>query len=113
MGGSRSGRNSGVPVIEHGLKVDLRWLKKRRLFRPGFWHDWTTLSWSSGARIGVRCFDGSNAEVPLFHLRYWVDGQRIEEAIRLERFPQHTIVQRCTGAARWSLPRLASGFARH
>ena len=92
MGGSSSGRHSGAPVIEHGLKIDLRWLRKQRMFRPGFWHGWTTLSWSGGARIDVLCFDGSNAEFPVFRLKYRVNGQLIEEAIRCNGFRSHLAV---------------------
>jgi hypothetical protein len=33
MGGSGSGRNSGRPVIEQGLKLDLRSLRRRGLFK--------------------------------------------------------------------------------
>jgi hypothetical protein len=97
MGGFGSGRQGSLPVIEDGLKLDLRRLRKQGQFIPGVTFATGKLVWSnthSGeevANIGYSFC--SSGEFPWFRVQYTTtprggEPQSIDEKFELERFPQ-------------------------
>jgi hypothetical protein len=88
MGGSRSGRHSGANVIEHGLKLDIRQLRRDRIFQPGISGSYR-YSWSNGAVVTL-AFDWSQWTMGFASLRikFSANGQPVDDHISLESFPQ-------------------------
>lgn len=112
MGGFGSGRSGTLPVIENGLKLDLRRMRKLGQFVPNAHFASGRLTWSythSGeeiASIGYSfCSTGDN---PWFRVKYTTtpygeEPQKIDEKFVLERFPQPF------GGHRWYFICLQSG----
>lgn len=97
MGGYGSGRQGWLPVVEDGLKLDLRRLRQRGDFSKNVVARNGTLTWSytrTGEKIATVGYSyDSWCEAPWFRLQYTVtasdgDAHRIDETIRLERFSQ-------------------------
>jgi hypothetical protein len=88
MGGLGSGRHSGANVIEHGLKLDIRQLRRAGILRPGI-SGWYAYSWSGGAGVTL-AFDWSRWDMGFGSLRikYTANGQLVDDHISLERFSQ-------------------------
>ena len=97
MGGLGSGRSGSLPVIENGLTLDLRRMRKHGNFVPDVNFASGTLTWSytqSGeeiANIGYSyCSTGDD---PWFRVKYTStpyggEPHKIDERFELERFPQ-------------------------
>ena len=97
MGGFGSGRQGSLPVIEDGLKLDLRRMRKQGLFLPDAHLANGKLIWSythSGeevANIGYSYC--SSGERPWFRVKYTSTPRggepiSVDEQFNLERFPQ-------------------------
>jgi hypothetical protein len=81
MGSSFSGRHSGAPIIEHGLKLDIRRLRKQGLFRPGQCRQ-VSISWSSGSSVRLVF------EPDVMRILYNANGQPVTDRVSLAPFPQ-------------------------
>ncbi len=115
MGGLGSGRSGSLPVIENGLKLDLRRMRKLGQFVPGAHFASGNLVWSYThsdeqiANIGYSfCSTGDD---PWFRVQYTTtpygeEPQKIDEKFNLERFPQPY------GGHRWYFICLQYGKAR-
>ena len=97
MGGFGSGRKGSLPVIENGLKLDLRRLRKQGQFVPNLAFASGKLIWSythSGKQIANIGYSFcSSGEFPWFRVQYTTtprgcEPQSIDERFELERFPQ-------------------------
>ena len=97
MGGLGSGRNSGRPIIDQGLKVDLRSLRRNGQFKCDGNHYHTQLHWTwsyTGEKVGnVRmsyCAGGEGSWLRLEYTAtpYGEEPIRVNETFELERFPQ-------------------------
>ena len=66
MGGYGSGRSGWLPTIENGLKLDLRALRRQKLFKPDGNHRYTPLTWTNTytrkeiATVGLTICAGSD-----------------------------------------------------
>ena len=98
MGGSGSGRNSGRPVIDQGLKLDLRFLRRRGLFiADGCCRLYARLSWTytytdeKVSSIGMSYCAGEDASwlrLEYTSTPYGDKPFKVSETFNLRRFPQ-------------------------
>ena len=99
MGGFGSGRKGGdLPVIEQGLKLDLRSLRRQGLFDPEGICQFISLRWTSSATgettASAQVSYSTRPDGKWLRLQYAVtrysDGERVsvDETFRLEAFPQ-------------------------
>ena len=97
MGGMGSGRNSGRPVIERGLKLDLRSLRRQRQFVPDGIQRWFNITWSitqTGERTGSASIEYCAGRTENWlRLRYsvtdyWGERTDVNETFQLVSFPQ-------------------------
>ena len=97
MGGFGSGRQGSLPVIENGLKLDLRRMRKQGQFIPDVSFAGGRLVWSdthSGAQVANIGFSFcSSGDHPWFRVQYTTtqrasEPQKIDEKFNLERFSQ-------------------------
>jgi hypothetical protein len=97
MGGYGSGRNSGRPNIDQGLKLDLRSLRRREMFIPDGMERHTSVQWTYTyteehvATIGLAyCAGASGGSLRLTYTStpYGQEPQKINETFQLIRFPQ-------------------------
>jgi hypothetical protein len=104
MGGSGSGRNSGRPTIEQGLKLDLRSLRRRGQFCPDGNCRYVGLQWTytytneKVASIGMSYCAGSEEgwlRLTYTSTPYGSEPVEVNETFQLERFPQPF------GGSRW------------
>jgi len=97
MGGLGSGRTGSLPIIEQGLKLDLRRLRRQGVFTPDGAERWTTLTWTNSV---------TGERISTCHLRYragpgkgWLrlkyrvtpygrEPRDIDDLFILEPFPQ-------------------------
>lgn len=90
MGGLGSGRQGHCAIIESGMTIDLRRLRRQGLFRDGYGHS-RRLSWNNGASCWFS-FDALDAPF-WFRIEYsWTlgDGRKaeVDERMPLSAFPQ-------------------------
>lgn len=97
MGGYGSGRQGWLPVIENGLKLDLRRMRKHGQFVNNANCSSGSLVWSythTGERSSSKGFAYcSHGNAPWFRVNYTVtryDDEKVseDERFQLERFPQ-------------------------
>jgi hypothetical protein len=97
MGGLGSGRHGSLPVIENGLKLDLRRMRQQGQFRANVSLATGSLIWSdtqTGERVATIGFSYcSSGDSPWFRFqftvsRYGGDAEKVDERIDLERFAQ-------------------------
>ncbi|MEO7864130.1 MAG: hypothetical protein ABIU05_27585 [Nitrospirales bacterium] len=97
MGGLGSGRSGGLPIIDQGLKIDLRSLRRRGQFRADGNHYQINLQWTysyTEEKVGnVRmsyCAGGDGSWLRLEYTATPYGGEpfRVNETFALERFPQ-------------------------
>lgn len=97
MGGSGSGRNSGRPVIEHGLKLDLRSLRRRGLFKADGCQRYLSLSWTytyteeKVSSIGMSYCAGEEEgwlKLEYTSSPYGEEPFKVSDTFLLHRFPQ-------------------------
>jgi hypothetical protein len=81
MGSSFSGRHSGAPIIEQGLKLDIRRLRKQGLFQPGQCRQ-VSISWSSGSSVRLVF------EPEAMRILYNANGLPVNDRVSLVSFPQ-------------------------
>jgi hypothetical protein len=88
MGGLGSGRCSGTNIIEYGLKLDIRRLRRHGILKPGT-NGWYSHSWSNGASVTL-VFDWSQWMTGSASLRikYNANGDPVDDCISLEHFAQ-------------------------
>ena len=103
MGGLGSGRNSGRPVIERELRLNIRSLRRQRQFVPDGIQRWLNLTWSNtqtGERTGSASIEYCAGRTENWlRLRYsvtdyWGERTDVNELFRLVSF----------AAALWGLP---------
>lgn len=98
MGGFGSGRQGSLPIIEEGLKLDLRRLRQQGLFTPNGNMIQTNLRWTNTytgeelASCSLRYCAGASSSwlnLKYSHTPYGSDEpRRVDDLFRLERFPQ-------------------------
>ena len=97
MGGYGSGRSGSLPTIEQGLKLDLRALRRQKLFKPDGNQRYTPLTWTNTytgeeiATVGLSICAGSDDN--WLRLNYTVtrSGEepfKVSETFHLENFAQ-------------------------
>ena len=97
MGGYGSGRSGSLPIVEQGLRIDLRSLRRRRLFNADGNHYQTNLQWTynyTGEKVAnvvmSYCAGGQGSWL---RLEYTVtlhgeEPFKVNETFALERFSQ-------------------------
>ena len=97
MGWYGSGRSGSLPIVEQGLRIDLRSLRRRRLFNADENHHQNNLQWTNNYSdekvANVRMSYCAGGERSWLRLEYTVlpDGEepfKVNETFALIRFPQ-------------------------
>jgi len=113
MGGFGSGRRGWLPVVEDGLKLDIRRLRKQGLLQENVSSHGGSIVWSytaTGEKIASAGYSfDTHSDLPWFELKYSVtnsngDRESVNERFALERFPQpyggHRWYIRCPSSGR-------------